>query len=139
MKPFFAALALVAFALPATSQGNNAPGGAASPAPAAPLSALAQQAYNACPSLMSRTESAAANGHTQYYYLNDCECMARAIDFNTWNESTATYDGPKMPDSDAYVIIGAFSSSATLEDAFAAVDGNVSETGYSAVSACYGK
>jgi hypothetical protein len=139
MKPVLTALALLAFALPATSQGNNAPGGAASPAAAAPLSALAQQAGNACPGLMSRTESAVANGHIQYYYLSDCECMARAIDFNTWNESTAAYDGPKMPDSDAYVIIGAFSSSATIEDAFAAIDGNVSETGYSAVSACYGK
>ena len=139
MKPVFTALALLAFTLPATSQGNNAPGGASPAAPAAPLSALAQQANNACPGLMSRTESAVANGHIQYYYLMDCECMARAIDFNTWNESTAAYDGPKMPDSDAYVIIGAFSSSATIEDAFSAVDGNVSETGYSAVSACYGK
>ena len=139
MKPVFTVLALLAFALPATSQGHTAPGGGAGAAPAAPLSALAQQADNACPGLMSRTESAVANGHIQYYYLTDCECMARAIDFNTWNESTAAYDGPKMPDSDAYVIIGAFSSSATIEDAFAAVDANVSETGYSAVSACYGK
>ncbi|WP_291203947.1 hypothetical protein [Hyphomonas sp.] len=50
---------------------------------------------------MSRTESAVANGYIQYYYLSDCERMARAIDFNTGNESTATYDGPKLPDSDA--------------------------------------
>ncbi len=78
------------------ARSKRQPGGAA-----APLSALAQQAHNACPGLMSRTESAVANGYIQYYYLSDCERMARAIDFNTGNESTATYDGPKLPDSDA--------------------------------------
>lgn len=139
MKPVFAALALLAFTLPATSQGNNTPGGSTVTSPPPAMSQLALQAYNACPGLMSRTESAVANGHAQYYYQYDCECMARAIDNSTWNESTAAYDGPRMPDSDAYVIIGAFSSSATIEDAFTAVDTNVSETGYSAVSACYGK
>lgn len=141
MKPVLMALILLAFALPAATQGHTSPGqpATAPAAPAAPLSPLAQQAFNACPGLISRTDSAVANGHIQYYYQYDCECMARAIDFNTWNESTAAYDGPKMPDSDAYVIIGAFSSSATIEDAFGAVDANVSETGYSAVSACYGK
>ncbi len=138
MKPVMTALILLALALPATSQGNTAPDTQVLP-PSASLSPLAQQAFNACPGLMSRTESAVASGHTQHYYASDCECMAQAIDYNTWNESTAAYDGPKMPDSDAYVIIGAFSSSATIEAAFAAVDSNVSETGYSAVSACYGK
>jgi hypothetical protein len=138
MKPVFAALALLALTLPATSQGNNTPGGGMVTSPPA-MSALAQQAYNACPGLTSRTESAVANGHVQYYYQYDCECMARAIDNATWDESTATYSGPRMPDSDAYVIIGAFSSSGTIEDAFAAIDQNVSELGYSATSACYGK
>ncbi len=139
MKPVLTALTLLAFALPATAQGNAAPGSAPSAPPAATFSPLAQQASNACPGLMSRTESAAANGHIQHYYLADCDCMARAIDLNTWNESTAAYDGPRMPDADAYVIIGALSGSNTIEDAFNAIDTNVSETGYSAVSACYGK
>lgn len=139
MKRFLTALTLLAFALPATVQGNTAPGSTPAAPPAGALSPLAQQASNACPALMSRTESAVANGHVQYYYQSDCECMARAIDSNTWNESTAGYDGPRMPGSDAYVIIGAFSGSATIEDAFGAIDANISETGYSAVSACYGK
>ena len=142
MRTIFAAIATLALTLPAASQGHSAPGGSYSPAPPAPpatLSTLAQQATNACPGLMSRTESAVSTGHVQYYYQYDCECVARSIDQTTWNESTATYDGPRMPDSDAYVIIGAFTSSATIEDAFAAIDANVSDTGYSAVSACYGK
>lgn len=139
MRMIFAAIATLALTLPAASQGNSVPGGSYSPAPPESLSTLAQQATNSCPGLMSRTESAVSTGHVQYYYQYDCECVARSIDQNTWNESTATYDGPRMPESDAYVIIGAFASSATIEDAFAAIDANVSDTGYSAVSACYGK
>ena len=145
MKPIFAAVAVFLITLPAASQGNNHSGippaqPYSEPAyDAGPLSQLAQQAFDQCPGLISRTESAAANGHTQYYYSYDCECMARAIDNNTWNESSAVYDGPKMPSSDAYAIIGALASSPTIEDAFSAVDSNVSEVGYSAISACYGK
>ena len=149
MRTIFAAIALIAAASSSAAQGNSVPGGHASAAapvpaydtaaPAAPLSALAQQAFNTCPALIARTESAAAGGHTQYYYQSDCECMARSIDFNTWSDVTAAFDGPKMPDSDAYAIVGALASSATIEDAFAAIDSNVSETGYSTVSACYDK
>lgn len=139
MKPVLTALTLMAFALPATAQGHTAPASTQAAPQAGALSPLAQQASNACPALMSRTESAVANGHVQYDYQSDCECMARAIDNDTWNESTGGHDGPRMPDPDAYVIIGAFSGSATLEDAFGAIDANVSETGYSAVSAYYGK
>ncbi len=144
MKPVFAALAVLAFTLPAMSQGNARPNAStAAPAapvqPAAPPSALSEQALNACPDIMARTDSAVANGHVQYYYMTDCECMGRAIDYNTWNESTVSYDGPKMPDSDAYVIVGALSASPTIEDAFSAIDENISDTGYSAISACFGK
>ncbi|MBK8198735.1 MAG: hypothetical protein IPK75_10215 [Acidobacteria bacterium] len=146
MKPIFVAIALVAMVLPATSQGNNHSGNPGSPAQyettpyeAAPMSTLAQQAFDTCPALIARTESAVASGHQQYYYQYDCECMARSIDYNSWDEASATYSGPKMPGSDAYAIIGALASSPTIEDAFSAIDSNVSETGYSAVSACYGK
>lgn len=147
MKPIFAALVIMALAFPATSQGNSAPmgqyGGSAAPsAPAytpAVTSDLAQQALNACPGLMSRTDSAVANGHVQYYYSYDCECMAQSIDYNTWNESTAAYDGPLMSEDDASIIIDAVAYSDTIESAFSEIESSISETGYSAISLCFGK
>lgn len=144
MKTALTALALLTLCLPAAAQGNPAPGGgvAAPVSPAAPLqpaSARAQPALNACPGLMRRTESAVANGHTQYYFLADCECVARSIDIATWNDATVSYDGPAMPDSDAGIIVGALSSAPTIEDAFTSIDENISDGGYSSVAICYGK
>lgn len=141
MKRILTGAGLLSLALFAHAQGNNHAGGSAA-APAyepPPVSELAQQALNTCPALLARTESAVANGHQQYYYEYDCECMAHSIDYPTWDDASASYSGPKMPGSDAYAIIGALSSSPTIEDAFSAIDSNVSETGYSALSACYGK
>lgn len=150
MKPVFAALAIIALALPAASQGGHtSPSGAAAPAdpygypaptPSSPPSPLAQQALNACQPLMTRTESAVANAaHQQYYYLYDCECMANSIDSYGWDEATATYSGPKMSDSDGVLIFNSISTSSTIEDAFTLIDGGISEAGYSIISICYGK
>ena len=148
MKPFFAALAILAITFPAASQGNNRPVHGATPAdpaayapaaPVEPLSWRAQQAFDSCPALMSRTESAVANGHVQYYFAADCDCMAQSIDYNTWDNAAASYSGPKMPDSDADLIVSALASAATLEDAFTQIDASITEAGYSATAACYGK
>lgn len=136
MRKFFIAATIIALSLPALSQGNPAPGDSYTPAP---VSALAQRALDACPGLMSRTQTAIANGHNSYYYDYDCDCMARSIDYGSWDEASASYSGPKMPESDAFIIIGALASAPTIEDAFADIDGNVSETGFSVTSACYEK
>jgi hypothetical protein len=141
MKLILTGAGLLSLALFAHAQGNNHAGNPVA-APAyepPPVSELAQQALNTCPALMARTESAVANGHEQYYFQYDCECIAKSIDWNSWDEASGTYSGPKMPTSDAYAIIGALASSPTIEDAFSAIDSNVSEVGYSALSACYGK
>ena len=141
MKPIFAACAIVAFAFPAASQGNAPPGDPtiAAPPTTTPLSAVAKQALDACPSLTERTDSANANGYQTYFYASDCECMARSIDSSTWNESSADFDGPPMPDSDAWTIANALVNGATIEDAFNEIDSNISSVGYSAASACFGK
>jgi len=135
MKKNLVLVALIALGLPAAAQGNASPGGY-TPTPVSPL---AQRALDACPGLMARTESAVANGHISYAYDNDCDCIARSIDFSTWVEASASYSGPRMPDSDAYIIIGALSSAATIDAALSEIDSNLSGTGYSATSACYDK
>lgn len=147
MKPVFAAIAIIALALPAASQGgHSAPAGNASAVdpysytPPAATSPLALQAVSACQPLLTRTELAVANdGHQQYYYASDCECMANSIDSNSWDEATATYSGPKMSDSDGVLIFNALSTSTTIEDAFTLIDGGISDSGYSSISICYGK
>lgn len=125
MKKILAAAAVLVTALPAAAQGNPTP--------------YSQEALNACPALMQRTQQAIANGHESYYYASDCECIARSIDSPTWNEATMSYDGPRMPDSDAQLIVRALKGTLTIEDAISWIDSGVSEAGYSAVSACYGK
>jgi hypothetical protein len=145
MKPFFAALVILAVAFPAASQSNTAPAhssepaGAPSEVPLEPLSQRAQQASDSCPALMARTESAIANGHVASFAAANCDCLAQSIDYNTWDDASASYSGPKMLDSDADLIVSAIATSSTLEDAFAAVDGSISEAGFSATSACYNK
>lgn len=143
MKSALLAVAAILIALPSAAEGNPRPGAQTAPAETtaeAPMSPRAQQAFDACPGLMSRTESAVAySSHVQYYYLSDCECMAKSIDFNTWDEPTASYSGPKMPSSDGDAIINALTNSSTIEDAFSLIDSSVSDGGYSAISACYGK
>lgn len=146
MKPIFAALVIIALASPATSQGNSRPAHSSKPAvpakaaPAAtPRSYLAERAHLACPDLLERTESAVANGHTQYYFAYDCACVADSIDMNTWNDSTATYDGPPMSEDDTIVIINAFLSSPTIEDAFSEIQSTISQAGLSSVSTCFAK
>lgn len=142
MKKILVMAAIIALSLPALGQGNTPPADYTPPADSytpPPASPLVQRALDACPALMERTNAAVANGHVSYYYDYDCDCMARSIDYGTWDEASASYAGPKMPDSDAYIIIGALASAPTIEDAFAEIDSNLSEVGYSATTACYGK
>jgi hypothetical protein len=134
MKSIFAVVATLTLSMTAYGQVETAPTQSPAPRPA-----LISKALNMCPALISRTEAAAANGHTQYYYSYDCECLANSIDYNTWDEASATYSGPLMPDSDAYIIVGAIAASDTIEEAVLVIDANLSGTGYSAASACFGK
>lgn len=136
MRKFFVAAAIIALSLPALGQGGPAPADSYTPAP---VSALAQRALDACPGLMSRTSAAIQNGHVSYFYDYDCDCMARSIDYASWDEASASYSGPKMPESDAYIIIGALASAPTIEDAFSEIDETVSDIGFAVTSACYDK
>ncbi len=136
MRKFFVAAAIIALSSPALGQGGPAPAESYTPAP---VSALAQRALDACPDLMGRTNTAIENGHVSYLYDYDCDCMARSIDYASWDEASASYSGPKMPESDAFIIIGALASAPTIDDAFADIDENVSDTGFSVTSACYDK
>ena len=145
-NPSLAALLFRARATRGTSRGIDAPAHSSNPtvpakaAPAAtPRSYLAERAHLACPDLLERTESAVANGHTQYYFAYDCACVADSIDMNTWNDSTATYDGPPMSEDDTIVIINAFLSSPTIEDAFSEIQSTISQAGLSSVSTCFAK
>jgi len=65
--------------------------------------------------------------------------VADSIDMNTWNDSTATYDGPPMSEDDTIVIINAFLSSPTIEDAFSEIQSTISQAGLSSVSTCFAK
>jgi hypothetical protein len=132
MKSFFAVIA--ALTLSVAAHGQVVTASAQTPRPD-----LISKALNMCPALLTRTEEAAENGHMQFYDYSDCECLANSIDYNTWDEASAGYYGPAMPDSDAYIIVGAIAASDTIEEATTVIDANVSETGYSAVSACYEK
>ncbi|HAY07949.1 MAG TPA: hypothetical protein PKV67_02850 [Hyphomonas sp.] len=136
MRKFIVAAAIIALSFPALGQGNPAPADSYTPAS---VSALAQRALDACPDLMSRTSAAIENGHVSYLYDYDCDCMARSIDYASWDESNASYSGPKMPESDAFIIIGALASAPTIEDAFSEIDENISDTGFAVTSACYEK
>ncbi|MFN4225033.1 MAG: hypothetical protein ACK4HR_01855 [Hyphomonas sp.] len=136
MRRFFLAATIIALSLPVLAQGNPAPAESYTPAP---VSALAQRALDACPGLMSRTNAAIQNGHVSYFYDHDCDCMARSIDYASWDEASASYSGPKMPESDAFIIIDALASAPTIGDAFGEIDENISDTGFAVTSACYEK
>jgi hypothetical protein len=136
MRKFLAGAAIIALTLPALGQGGPAPSESYTPAP---VSALAQRALDACPGLMSRTNAAIQNGHVSYFYDHDCDCMARSIDYASWDEASASYSGPKMPESDAFIIIDALASAPTIGDAFGEIDENISDTGFAVTSACYEK